>query len=79
MQMAIFKIVRLNKMTCGNRRGLIDMDISMQAVAPDVFLLAGTNLSVLPRYPRKEVDAGIITESNNDYDYERTNTIYNYP
>lgn len=77
--MAVFKILRLNKMTCGNRRGLIDMDIQINALAPEVYLLPGTDISGLSGYPAEQTDAGIITESNTDYKYSRTNAIYDYP
>lgn len=77
--MAVFKIVRLNKMTCGNRRGLIDMDIHISPLVFDVCLLPGTNVSSLPGYPAYQTDAGIITESNTDYEYARTDAIYDYP
>lgn len=74
--MAIFKILRLNKMTCGNRRGLIDMDVQMHGIYEDLYLLPGTELSILPV---GEKDAGIITESNTDYKYVGNNALYDYP
>ena len=73
--MAVFKIVRLNKMTCGNRRGLIDMDIQVQSIKSDIYLLPGTGLSGTSSALS---DAGIITESNNDYEYLRNASLYDY-
>ena len=75
--MAIFKILRLNKMTCGNRRGLIDMDVQMYGIYQDLYLLPGTEIN--NKLPKGEKDAGIITESNSSYEYSRENAIYDYP
>lgn len=72
--MAIFKILRLNKMTCGNRRGLIDMNVQMYGAYDDLYLLPGTHVNEPPNE-----DVGIITESNTNYKYAGTDALYDYP
>ena len=75
--MAKYKIIRINRMTCGNRRGLIDMDISLESLSRrDLYLLPGTNLSTLPEYLGHQ-DAGIMTECP-EHMYVGNDAIYNY-
>lgn len=71
--MAQYKILRVNKLTCGSRRGLVDMDIQIQGISPEVYLLPATNIN-----KDGEQDAGIATESNVNYEYARTQAIYDY-
>lgn len=60
--MAKYKILRLNKMTSGTHRGLIDMDIQLCSMARvDVTLLKGTGLEDVPSIAVEE--AGIMTET----------------
>ena len=49
--MAVFKILRLNKMTCGNRRGLIDMEMQVAGSIPEIYMLPGTEITNLTSYP----------------------------
>ena len=76
--MALLKIQKLNKMTCGNRRGLIDMTVQIRDIIPDIYLLPGTEVSLLSSCPSSQRNAGIATESNVDYEYARTDAIYDY-
>ena len=69
--MARYKILQLNKMTCGSRRGLIDMIVQIQPIAPETCLLAGTDIF-------GQQYAGIATESNTDYEFARTQPLYCY-
>lgn len=78
--MARFKIIRLNKMTCGTRRGLVDMVVEVQDIKPDAFLLPGTNLCSQPNddFPEPYYAGGIATETNTDYEYVKTDAICDY-
>ena len=62
-------------MTCGNRRGLIDMTVQIRDIMPDVYLLPGTEVS---SYQPDLSNVGIATESNVDYEYARSDAIYDY-
>lgn len=74
--MAVYNILRLNKMTCGTRRGLVDMYVSVNDVLPNVILLPGTHLS--GDMDPLTSNAGIITESNTTYSYRLSNIINDY-
>ena len=64
-------------MSCGDRRGLIDMDIQLDySLLNDVLLLQGTHVSV--DQAQLDADVGIITETG-DITYTRNESIYNYP
>lgn len=61
--MAQYKILKINKMTSGSRRGLIDMDIQLDyRSAKDIILLEGLSAK-MSDMPGPVLSAGIITES----------------
>ena len=75
--MALYKVLRLNKMSSGSRRGLIDMDIQLNYIAAnDLILLRG--LSDYFEFNQEQLSAlGIMTESG-DFNFIRDKYIENY-
>ena len=80
--MAKYTIININKLTCGTRRGLIDVDVRIDDLMPDVYLLPATNQQYTPlssKFDPPYNNGGIATESNTNYEYVRNIKIYDYP
>jgi hypothetical protein len=74
--MAQYKIIRLNKMTSGTHRGLIDMDIQLCSHAEvDLTFLKGSGLEGISGLSLDE--AGIMTETG-QLDYDITDYICDF-
>lgn len=72
--MAQYKIISINKMSAGSRRGLLDMTIALDyTVNQSIYLLGASTLS---GSSSTEI-SGITTESSK-YEYAKTDVIEDY-